>query len=75
MPPTAPPPTVHQPDLSIAEVAAMTGQSRDTIADLVRMRRFFPHAYKAGTGRRNSPVRIPYTDVLDYRAKQPRAAG
>lgn len=71
----APVPSVDQPDLSISEVAVMTGQSKDTVADLVRSHRFFPNAYKAGSGSRNSPVRIPFADVLDYRAKQPRANG
>ncbi|WP_104087945.1 helix-turn-helix domain-containing protein [Arthrobacter sp. GMC3] len=74
-PPRAPVPSLDEPDLSIADVATMLGQSRDTILDLVRSHRFFPHAYKAGSGARNSPVRIPFADVLDYRAKQPRAHG
>ena len=75
LPPRAPAPSIDQPDLSIADVAVMTGQSRDTVADLVRSKRFFPNAYKAGAGSRNSPVRIPFADVLDYRARQPRANG
>lgn len=65
----------QHPDLTIAQVAELTCQSTDTIADLVRSRNYFPNAYKAGRGRPNSPIRIPYQDVLDYRAKQPRAAG
>lgn len=75
LPPRAPAPSRDQPDLSIAEAAELLGQSRDTVADLVRSRHYFPHAYKSGRGTRNSPVRIPYADVLDYRAKQPRAHG
>ncbi|MDP5226626.1 MULTISPECIES: helix-turn-helix domain-containing protein [Arthrobacter] len=61
-------------DLSIKEVAEMTGQSADTIGDLVRIGRF-PNAYKAGRGSRNSPIRIPEKDVDRYRQTQPRAAG
>lgn len=75
LPPRAPAPSRDHPDLSIEEAAAMLGQSRGTVADLVRSRSYFPHAYKSGRGTRNSPVRIPYADVLDYRAKQPRAHG
>lgn len=74
-PPRAAPPSVEQPDMSIAQVAELTGQSKDTVADLVRSHRFFPNAYKSGAGKRNSPVRIPFSDVLDYRARQPRAHG
>lgn len=74
-PPRAAPPSTDQPDLSIADVAVLLGQSRDTVADLVRSKRFFPNAYKSGAGKRNSPVRIPFADVLDYRARQPRANG
>ena len=75
LPPRAAAPSMDQPDLSIAEAAHMLGQSRETVADLVRATRFFPHAYKSGAGKRNSPVRIPFADVLDYRARQPRANG
>lgn len=60
-----------EPDLTIAQVAALTNQSVDTVADLVRMGRFFPNAYKAGAGARNSPWRIPATDVENYRKRQP----
>lgn len=60
-------------DLSIKQVAEETGQSPDTIGDLVR-RGYFPRAYKAGTGKANSPIRIPAADVEAYRARQPRAA-
>lgn len=33
----------------------------------------FPGAYKAGSGARNSPIRIPWSDVERWRDKQPRA--
>lgn len=62
-----------EPDLTIAQVAELTQQSTDTVADLVRSGRYFPNAYKAGTGARNSPWRIPAADVADYRKRQPHA--
>ncbi|NUP75339.1 MAG: helix-turn-helix domain-containing protein [Sinomonas sp.] len=60
-------------DLSIKEVADLTGQHPKTVAKLARQG-VFPHAYKAGSGARTSPIRIPMRDVEAYRARQPRAA-
>jgi predicted DNA-binding transcriptional regulator AlpA len=61
-------------DLSIREVADLTGQHPKTIARLARSGAF-PNAYKAGTGAGTSPIRIPERDVEAYRARQPRAFG
>lgn len=60
-------------DLSIREVAEVTGMHPKTVARLVR-RGVFPNAYKAGAGSRTSPVRVPARDVDAYRARAPRAA-
>jgi hypothetical protein len=63
----------QEKDLTVKQVAELTEQSTDMIGDLVRMG-YFPNAYKAGMGKRNSPYRIPYSDVVAYRKTQPRAA-
>lgn len=60
-------------DLSIREVADLTGMHPKTVARLTR-RGVFPNAYKAGAGSKTSPVRIPVRDVEAYRARAPRAA-
>jgi predicted DNA-binding transcriptional regulator AlpA len=60
-------------DYSIREVADLTGMHPKTVARLARQG-VFPHAYKAGTGSKTSPVRIPLRDVEAYRSRQPRAA-
>lgn len=61
-------------DLSVREVAELTGQCVKTVATLAR-KGAFPHAYKAGSGGRTSPIRIPERDLEAWRARQPRAAG
>lgn len=61
-------------DLTVREVAELTGQCTKTVATLAR-RGAFPHAYKAGSGGRTSPIRIPERDLEAWRARQPRAAG
>lgn len=60
-------------DYSVREVAEMTGQCTKTVATLAR-RGAFPGAYKAGSGGRTSPIRIPAKAVEAWRARQPRAA-
>ena len=60
-------------DATVNEVAEYLGHHPETIRVMARSGDF-PNAYKAGRGRRNSPLRIPWVDVDRYRALQPRAA-
>jgi excisionase family DNA binding protein len=60
-------------DLSIREVAEQLGLHPKTVARLVHTGAF-PNAYKAGSGAKTSPIRIPLRDVEAYRSRQPRAA-
>lgn len=60
----------NRPDLSLAEVARLTGQSIKTIRYAQESGQF-PHAYRAGKGQPNSAWRIPQADVDNYR--KPRA--
>jgi IS30 family transposase len=60
-------------DLSVAQLAEELGLHPVTVSGLVR-RGYFPNAYKSGRGGVSSPWRIPAQDVVDYRARQPRAA-
>lgn len=57
-------------DLSVHEIGEAIGMHPGRVSDLVR-RGFFPHAYKGGRGTRNSPWRIPSSDLDDYRKKAP----
>jgi excisionase family DNA binding protein len=60
-------------DATVKEVAEYLGHHPETIRIMARSGDF-PNAYKAGRGRPNSPLRIPWSDVDRYRALQPRAA-
>jgi len=60
-------------DATVAQVADYLAHHPETIRIMARSGDF-PNAYKAGTGKRNSPLRIPWKDVDRYRALQPRAS-
>lgn len=60
-------------DLSVQEVAELIGADEKLVGRLARQGRF-PNAYKGGSGKRNSPTRIPYRDVENYRKTQPRVS-
>lgn len=62
--------TEVRPDLSVQQVADDLGIHRVNACDLIR-RGFFPNAYKAGRGKKNSPWRVPPGDMGDYKARQP----
>lgn len=59
-------------DAKVHEVAAHLGLHPETVRKLARSNAF-PGAYKSGMGSRNSPIRIPWAAVEDFRKKQPRA--
>ena len=61
----------NRPDLSLAEVARLTGQTINTIR-YARDNGAFPNSYRAGAGLPNSAWRVPQADVDNYR--KPRAA-
>lgn len=63
----------RQGDATVKQVAEYLGHHPETIRIMARSGDF-PNAYKAGRGRTNSPLRIPWADVDRYRALQPRAA-
>lgn len=63
----------RQGDATVAQVAEYLGHHPETVRIMARSGDF-PNAYKAGRGRVNSPLRIPWADVDRYRALQPRAA-
>jgi hypothetical protein len=60
-------------DATVNQVAGYLGHHPETIRIMARSGDF-PNAYKAGRGRPNSPLRIPWSDVDRYRALQPRAS-
>jgi excisionase family DNA binding protein len=60
-------------DLKPSEVAEHLGMHPETVRQLARQGAF-PNAYKTGRGGQSNHIRIPLTDVQDYRARQPRAA-
>lgn len=61
----------QQADLRVSEAADALGLHPETIRQLAR-RGEFPNSYKTGKGGRTSPTRIPYTDIEDFRKRQPR---
>ena len=61
-------------DATVKQVADFLGHHPETIRIMTRSGAF-PNAYKGGSGRPNSPLRIPWTDVERYRSLQPRVAG
>lgn len=65
--------TIKSGDAKVREVAAELGVNPETVRIMARSGDF-PNAYKTGTGKVNSPVRIPWTDVADYRKRQPRVS-
>lgn len=63
----------HERDLSAREVGELIGLDHKQVGKLARQGRF-PNAYKAGSGKGNSPIRIPYSDIEHYRKTQPRVS-
>ena len=59
------------PDLKVKEVADLLGLHPETVRSMARSGDF-PGAYKTGSGRHSSHIRIPAADVLAWRDKQPR---
>ena len=60
-------------DGTVKEVADYLNLHPETVRIMARSGDF-PNAYKTGSARPNSPLRIPWSDVDRYRALQPRAA-
>ncbi|MCA4132935.1 helix-turn-helix domain-containing protein [Arthrobacter sp. M4] len=60
-----------QKDLRVKEVAEILSISPETVRVLARQGKF-PNAYKTGTGKVNSPTRIPLADVERFRKLQMR---
>ena len=58
-------------DLKVSEVADTLGLHPETVRTLTRSG-IFPNAYKTGKGKQSNHIRIPASDVEDYRARQPR---
>lgn len=63
----------REPDLTIKEVAEAIHLHPESVRILARSGKF-PNAYKTGFGGQGSAIRIPWSDVEDYRKRQPRAA-
>lgn len=60
-------------DATVKQVAEFLSLHPETVRIMARSGDF-PNAYKAGRARRNSPLRIPWSDVERYRALQPKAS-
>lgn len=63
----------RQGDATVKQVAEYMSLHPETVRIMARSGDF-PNAYKAGAGKPNSPLRIPWADVDRFRALQPRAA-
>ena len=59
-------------DATVKQVAEFLGHHPVTIRTMARQG-VFPNAYKGGSGKKNSPLRIPWADVDRWRERQPRA--
>lgn len=64
----------REPDLTVREVAEALNVHPETVRQLARQGKF-RNAYKTGTGATGSQIRVPWSDVEDYRKRQPRAYG
>ncbi|WP_223942185.1 helix-turn-helix domain-containing protein [Arthrobacter sp. StoSoilB22] len=60
-------------DATVAQVAEYLQYHPVTVRTMARSGEF-PNAYKSGSGKRNSPLRIPWADVDRWRERQPRAS-
>ncbi|WP_197023107.1 helix-turn-helix transcriptional regulator [Arthrobacter sp. MA-N2] len=60
-------------DAKVKEVAEHLGLHPDTVRMMARSGDF-PNAYKTGSGRHSSPIRIPWSDVERFRKQQPKAS-
>ncbi|WP_416405457.1 helix-turn-helix transcriptional regulator [Arthrobacter sp. LFS091] len=60
-------------DARVKQVAEFLGHHPVTIRNMARQG-VFPNAYKAGSGSKNSPLRIPWSDVDRWRELHPRAS-
>lgn len=58
-------------DAKVSEVAEHLGLHPETVRTMTRSGDF-PNAYKTGRGGHSNHIRIPWSDVEDYRKKQPR---
>jgi hypothetical protein len=58
-------------DAKVTEVAEALSLNPETVREFARAGKF-PNAYKTGAGKINSPIRIPWADVTDFRLRQPR---
>lgn len=58
-------------DAKVHEVAEALYLHPETVRILARSGAF-PNSYKGGTGKRNSPIMIPWSDVEDYKRLLPR---
>lgn len=61
----------REPDLTVKEAAEALRLDPETVRVLARSGKF-PAAYKTGSGAMGSHIRIPWSDVEDYRKRQPR---
>lgn len=61
----------REPDMTVRAVAAALGLHPETVRTMARSGDF-PNAYKTGKGGHANHIRIPWTDVEDYRTKQPK---
>ena len=64
----------REPDMNVREVAEFLNINSETVRVLTRQG-MFPNAYKTGSGTTNSLIRIPWSDVEEYRKRQPRVYG
>jgi excisionase family DNA binding protein len=59
--------------MKVSQVAEFLNLHPETVRKMARQN-VFPRAYKVG-GAHSSQIRIPWSDVEDYRERQPRAYG
>lgn len=58
-------------DATVTQVADYLQLHPQTVRVMARSGDF-PNAYKAGSGKKNSPQRIPWADVEKWRKRQPK---
>lgn len=59
--------------MTVRAVAAALNLHPETVRIMARSGDF-PNAYKTGAGKQSNHIRIPWSDVEDYRTKQPKAS-
>lgn len=60
-------------DATVRQVAEHLSLHPETVRTMARSGEF-PNAYKTGSGSKNSPQRIPWSDVTRWRERQPRTS-